>query len=783
MANSFGPNLGLLVDALQGEAHYANLMKQWRGIDALIQCFVINMTTSTPPSTPADGDTYVVGASPTGAWAGKANQIARWSSVASAWEFYVPRNGWEVRDLATLSRYYFDGTSWNPVGVPSIFSFKSPCRVVATTNINIAAPGSTIDSTAMANGDRVLLAGQTTASQNGLYNWNGAAAAMTRTTDADTSSEVKAGMIVPVTEGTIYADTLWILTTNATITLGTTALAFSRFAMAPTFKQWDSSGNAVWQVDANGQMISQWFAPFSPNGGLNAGLTFQPGGGVGAAEAADIAWRTSPNAADAGYYSARIGLQNAAAGLSITSRSLALGALMYRAVFRGDDGIFESKALGLADYDGAWARTQRAKWSTGASGESTLTGYAANALKIPVHIFDTANALTTGYIASFRNAGVEKVYIDGSGIISSGTGLLLGGNSLDATLIDAQARAGVVGKFYRSGTLAANATANIVEIQRTQAMGAFDDSGAMLFIKKAETGAAATGPLILCTNDVGSIYFKVAFNGEVTMPNVIANGGRFGPYTPATIWSPVGSINYLTEIGSEMQGAGVAQFVVSDNTNWRRMRDGLIMSERGRRIGWLNAAVNTWESCACGASTVGTPTTTTHGTGSYNDYTTTATIGNAVGIDTTFAFAKRENMPIGWGEIFTGSDITNIRLWFGWMNGDPGGSATPALHLAAFRYDTGADGTAFWRCVTDNASGVPTVTTTTKAIAASTAYRLEIWMDESGMVKFYIDGTLVATHTTTLPTSTTGIEMRSRLTTLAAVAKTFGVSTIGRSAL
>jgi hypothetical protein len=43
--------------------------------------------------------------------------------------------------------------------------------------------------------------------------------------DADDSADVKAGMVVVVTEGTASADTMWALTTNDPITLGTTGLA------------------------------------------------------------------------------------------------------------------------------------------------------------------------------------------------------------------------------------------------------------------------------------------------------------------------------------------------------------------------------------------------------------------------------------------------------------------------------------------------------------------------------------------------------------------------------
>jgi len=53
----------------------------------------------------------------------------------------------------------------------------------------------------MASGDRVLVRSQTTQSQNGIYVWNGAAVAATRSLDASTFAELEQA-IVPVEEGT-----------------------------------------------------------------------------------------------------------------------------------------------------------------------------------------------------------------------------------------------------------------------------------------------------------------------------------------------------------------------------------------------------------------------------------------------------------------------------------------------------------------------------------------------------------------------------------------------------
>lgn len=112
MALSFGPKLGLLIDGLPGESHYSDLMKQWRGLDALVQASVKDKDLATPPGSPADGDCYIVAGPPTGVWSGHTGKIARWSSVGSVWEFYAPKKGWRVSVDDENTDYRYDGAAW-----------------------------------------------------------------------------------------------------------------------------------------------------------------------------------------------------------------------------------------------------------------------------------------------------------------------------------------------------------------------------------------------------------------------------------------------------------------------------------------------------------------------------------------------------------------------------------------------------------------------------------------------------------------------------------------------
>ena len=111
---------------------------------------------------------------------------------------------------------------------------KDSVRVASTANIVIASAlinGSTIDGVVVATGNRVLLKNQTTASENGIYVVVASGVA-SRSTDANTSAKVTSGMYVFVSEGTVSADMGYVLTTNDTITLGTTSLTFTQFSGA-----------------------------------------------------------------------------------------------------------------------------------------------------------------------------------------------------------------------------------------------------------------------------------------------------------------------------------------------------------------------------------------------------------------------------------------------------------------------------------------------------------------------------------------------------------------------
>lgn len=101
---------------------------------------------------------------------------------------------------------------------------KQSVRAATTANITLAGT-QTIDGVNLVSGDRALVKNQTAPAENGLYVVQGAG--WIRTGDADSNADVTPGLVVAVEEGALQGDTVWKLTTNAPIAVGTTGLTFA----------------------------------------------------------------------------------------------------------------------------------------------------------------------------------------------------------------------------------------------------------------------------------------------------------------------------------------------------------------------------------------------------------------------------------------------------------------------------------------------------------------------------------------------------------------------------
>lgn len=108
-------------------------------------------------------------------------------------------------------------------------AWKDSARVSTGSNVNLSAPGATLDGVTMAANDRFLARAQTTTSQNGIYIFNGAATPATRSLDANSYDELESAVIT-VDEGTSAGTTYRQTGVNGTI--DSTAVTWTTFGTA-----------------------------------------------------------------------------------------------------------------------------------------------------------------------------------------------------------------------------------------------------------------------------------------------------------------------------------------------------------------------------------------------------------------------------------------------------------------------------------------------------------------------------------------------------------------------
>lgn len=105
-------------------------------------------------------------------------------------------------------------------------AWKDDVRVATQGNIDLSAPGATVGGVSLSSNDRFLVKAQTTAAENGIYIFNGAATVATRAPDASTFDKLESA-VVTVSEGT-DAGTTW-RQTGVNGTIGSTAIEFVSF--------------------------------------------------------------------------------------------------------------------------------------------------------------------------------------------------------------------------------------------------------------------------------------------------------------------------------------------------------------------------------------------------------------------------------------------------------------------------------------------------------------------------------------------------------------------------
>ena len=144
----------------------------------VLQSGVIDRAVNTPAVGPTIGDAYILGAAPTGAWAGRANCVAIWNG--SAWRFIPGNNSsgtpitmgarqegmrvW-VRDENAL--YVWDGSAWTGFASTPPVALDYGQRAISLNGTAIAMTAA-VDSALSTNTDYVQITGIWNATPDGV---------------------------------------------------------------------------------------------------------------------------------------------------------------------------------------------------------------------------------------------------------------------------------------------------------------------------------------------------------------------------------------------------------------------------------------------------------------------------------------------------------------------------------------------------------------------------------------------------------------------------------------
>lgn len=192
-------------------------------------------------STQLDNGAVTVGkiASAAVTWAA-VDRTGTWNFTGATFQVATPSN-----DSDAANKSYVDGL------VGSGVYWKEPARVASTANINLSNPGTdTFDGVTISSGDRILVKDQSSASENGVYDFNGSSSAMTRSDDANSAAELN-GLAIFVKEGSSSADQGFVQTSEIA-TLGSDNVVFVQFTglgQITAGDGLDKSGNTL-SVDA-----------------------------------------------------------------------------------------------------------------------------------------------------------------------------------------------------------------------------------------------------------------------------------------------------------------------------------------------------------------------------------------------------------------------------------------------------------------------------------------------------------------------------------------------------
>ena len=496
-----------------------------------VQLNVTSLTVVPGEITLANGS-FIVGSSGVGAAVAK-NTIPISGFAAAAAD--VGLGGFKITSLAdpvadtdAANKRYVDSTTQG-------LDVKQSCRVSTTVDLGgtysavpltITGPAAAlvIDGITLAVGNRVLVKNSTTASQNGVYTVTaiggyGVAWVLTRATDFNTSAKASPGSFTFIEQGTIHADTGWVMTADAAVALDTTALTWTQFSGAGSYSAGRGMAIVGGQFNfAQSSDYTQYAIPyasglttigFTAAGAAYSVLRVGAGGGAPAFGAIDI----SASAAVVGTLAAANGgtgqSSYAVGDILFASTSTALSKLADVAV----GNALISGGVGVAP---AWGKISLTNHVSGTlpatNGGTGLTAWTTNG------VFYGGASVVMGQTAApasgqllVGNAGGVPVFVSMSGdaTITAAGALTIAANAVTYAKFQQIAGLSVFGNSTGTAANGAAITGTANQVLRVDSAGTALGFGAI----NLASGNAVTGILPGANGGTGTQYALFATGG------------------------------------------------------------------------------------------------------------------------------------------------------------------------------------------------------------------------------------------------------------------------------
>lgn len=437
-----------------------------------------------------------------------------------------------------------------------------------TTATAITLSGTqTIDGVAVTVGQRVLVKNQTTQTENGIYVC--AAGAWSRASDFTTgAATLLGGITVTVINGTDNAGTQWICTNTTSITVGSTAITFTR--------------NNINRILAASSATD---APAYVNQGSGVGNSIAFGQGANA----QVSQSTAIGAyANAGSYGTALGYQAKATNLG----TIAIGILAnatngVRGIAIGENSIINgSISVGLG----------YGTLTTGANAVAIATNANANGIS-SVALGETAKATGNYAISIGSQAGGSPITPGNAYAISIGSsagyagqgantiaiGTSAGEQSQNAYSIALGFKAGINNQGANAISIGANAgflnqANNTIILNATGSN--LNQTTANTFTVKPVRNLVQSNAVFYDSSSGEITYDTLANNtSNVSAANVTINSGGFmklASYTAAALTAITGQIGWMAAVSNSAGGSnpnGMIAFWDTTNSRWSYVHD------------------------------------------------------------------------------------------------------------------------------------------------------------------------------------------------------------------